>query len=308
MDSPEINAALTKSTYWKWAKRAYILCIGSLLCWALTEALPTLTLWSSQKLVPALAALGTGWILMVLLLGRGWATSLHAWSGTQLSTHQWLPMQLAAWSGRYLPGKLGLVAGKLQACEHGVSWKTVTTSVLCEQGAFIASGATLSILALPYWIALAPESMQTTSQSHSTIFIVLAMTPVIMGGLFGMLTTRKGLTSAGSSWSIRLLGWSFLAHVSAGTGFHFFLRGLLDSPPTWLESIGLLAAAHTAGILAVFAPAGLGVREIVIATALAPQLGWPQAFAVSALQRGLVVLMDALLAVASLMTKSRSSN
>lgn len=233
---------------------------------------------------------------MVFLLGCGWAGALRAWSGVRLSLAQWAPMQAAAWIGRYLPGKLGLLAGKMQICEQGIGWKLVTGSVISEQVAFIASGLMLSALAIPLWLPLLPIPVV---RHHDALLGALFL-PMVAVAILGAWIAGRRLPNAKRTWGVRLLLWSTLAHVAAGLGFHVLLASLLDSPPSVLESIGLLAAAHTIGILAIFAPAGLGVREMVITAALAPQLGWPEAVAISALQRGLVVIGDLCIAPVAL--------
>lgn len=273
--------------------------------WAVASAWPTVRHWPLPQLLPGAAALAAGWLLMVVLLGRGWAGCLQALSGLQLPMMQWLPLQLSAWSGRYLPGKVGLLAGKLQICERGVSVKNVTASVVSEQIAFILTGAALSMLALPQLITWLPAPAQSVGAALIPWAPALLLLPLLAGGIAGAWLVRIRMPDTSHYWAARLLGWSLLGHLLAGTGFHCLLGSLLDTPPSWTDSVGLLAAAHTAGVLAVFAPAGLGVREAVIASALAPQLGWPQAVAMTALQRGLVVLVDAAIAVTALVWHQR---
>lgn len=297
MDHSETHSALNRRRFWRWGRRIYVVLVAAVLCWALISAWPSVRMWPLQRLLPAACGMSAGWILMVLLLGRGWATSLKAWSNLELSMRHWLPMQLTAWAGRYLPGKLGLLAGKLQVCEQGLPWGRVTASVLAEQVAFIVSGLSLSMLALTYWGSALPADTQLFLTSVEPLWPLLVAGPLLVGSWAGALTTRRSAPEASPYWAAKLLSWSLLAHASAGTGFYLLLQALLPSPPSWPASIGLLAAAHTAGVLAIFAPAGIGVREAVIASALAPHLGWPQALAISALQRGLVVFIDAGLAL-----------
>lgn len=238
---------------------------------------------------------------MVLLLGQGWAGALRAWSGLHLGVRQWLPMQAAAWAGRYLPGKVGLLVGKMQACEQGASWKQVTGSVISEQLAFIGAGLALSGLAARYWQPLLPALLWQNAPACIAALLLPALAMLALGAWLA----RKRLPHAKPTWSLRLIFWSALGHVAAGIGFYLLLACLLADPPDLLASIGLLAAAHTVGVLAIFAPAGLGVREAVIAAALAPQVGWPQALAITALQRALVIIADGGIAVGALLIRQQ---
>ena len=67
---------------------------------------------------------------------------------------------------------------------------------------------------------------------------------------------------------------------------------LPHSGPTLLYVISLLAAANVAGILAFFAPAGLGVREAVLVAGLAPYLSAGDALGIAAILRVLTLLAD----------------
>lgn len=292
MDRSPPSPILSQRWTWRWIKRIYGTATLVVLGWALVAAWPSLQHWDVAIVLPGVLASMAGWLVMVLLLGCGWAGALKAWSGLRLRLVDWLPMQVAAWIGRYLPGKLGLLAGKMHVCEWGVGWKRVTGSVLSEQAAFVGSGLALSSLALPYWLPLMP----TGATWHPTAWLVALMTPALAVVCTGAWASGRQLPDADAAWSLRLLGWSTLAHVAAGAGFHLLLASLLSDPPGLVASIGLLAAAHTAGVLVLFVPAGLGVRELVIAAALAPTLGWPEATAITALQRALVVLADACMA------------
>lgn len=295
MDRSPPPSPLSGRRSWRWFKRIYAAATLAVLAWALFAAWPSLRHWDVATLLPGALAAMAGWLVMVFLLGCGWAGALDAWSGLRLRLVEWLPMQISAWIGRYLPGKLGLLAGKMQVCERGVGWKRVTGSVLSEQAAFVGSGLALSALALPYWLPLMPAG----AAWHPTAWLLALMAPALVLAGLGAWASGRQLPDADAAWSLRLLGWSTLAHMAAGAGFHLLLASLIADPPGLMASIGLLAAAHTAGVLAIFAPAGLGVRELVIAAALAPVLGWPQATAITALQRALVVVADAGMAAAA---------
>lgn len=83
------------------------------------------------------------------------------------------------------------------------------------------------------------------------------------------------------------------SHVMAGLGFHVLLLELLPgAAPPVLHSIALLAAANVLGILAVFAPAGLGVREVILVVGLTPYVPMPQAIVIAAILRLLTVVAD----------------
>lgn len=291
MDNPATEPPVKKNRAWRWFKMAYsVATIGVLTC-AVAMAWPDLQQWQLATLTPGILASFAGWLAMVLLLGKGWSTCLIAWSNIKLGSRQWVPMQASAWAGRYLPGKVGMLAGKMRACEQGASWKQVTASVVSEQLAFVATGMALATWALPL---LRPVLASILHVPHPVMIVVLLL-PLSLLLIMPLIAIPR--LPAQRGWGARLGGWSLLAHLAAGLGFHGLLLNTLPTAPPLAVSIGLLAAAHTAGALAIFAPAGLGVREAVIASALAPLVGWPQAIAITALQRTLVIICDAAIAL-----------
>ena len=298
----DTSSTPTVNIFWRWLKRLYAAAVVIALSLALIAAWPALQHVHSKNLW--IGALGTmiGWGCMVMLLGLGWAGTFKAWTGLQLTPRQCLQMQASAWIGRYLPGKIGLLAGKMQACETGASWKQVTNSVLSEQVAFIVSGLALSALALPSWLPLLPR---VARDSPHYLLVSILLAPSVVFIATGIWISKRILPHAKRTWSTRLLLWSAIGHLTAGGGFHILLSCLLSAPPTLNSSVGLLAMAHTAGIIAVFAPAGLGVREAVIVAALAPLLGWTEATAITALQRAFIVMADASIGLFSLTNKAR---
>lgn len=291
MDDPATESPLKKNRAWRWFKAAYSVATIAILAWAVITAWPDLQQWNLATLAPGILASVAGWLLMVVLLGQGWSISFTAWSGISLGIRQWAPMQASAWAGRYLPGKVGLLAGKMRACEQGASWKHVTASVISEQLAFVATGVALTAWALPL---LPPQVAAIVHIPRGLISVMLLLPLALL--LIPTLLTLPALPES-RSWGIKLASWSLLGHLAAGLGFHALLLNTLPAPLPLMVSIGLLAAAHTAGVLAIFAPAGLGVREAVIASALAPMVGWPQAVAITALQRTLVIICDAAIAL-----------
>lgn len=296
MDNPSSLSSLGRNIIWQWCKRAYVAAAIIAISWALVTAWPVILRWEIGLLAYGASVTIVGWVAMVLVLGYGWSGSLRAWTGISLTMRQCIPMQAAAWVGRYLPGKLGLLAGKMQVCEQGAGWKTVTGSVLCEQVAFIVSGFALSSLAMPQWLSLMPLEIQ----KFRTVLLVALFIPLILFMIISVWVAKKHLRHAHMLWGLRLLLCSIAGHFLAGLGFYGLLATLIPTPVSLFYSIGLLSAAHTAGILAIFAPAGLGVREAVIVAILTPQIGWPLAVSVSALQRVLVVIADAFIGLLAL--------
>ncbi|MFW6154374.1 MAG: hypothetical protein ACOC95_04070 [Planctomycetota bacterium] len=93
--------------------------------------------------------------------------------------------------------------------------------------------------------------------------------------------------------TLRMVGWTLLSWIALGTGYA--LVGLavgqiaVTHVPTVVWSV---AAATTVGFLAVFAPAGLGVREGALLLLLSPTLGAPAAAMLAVLGRCWQTLLE----------------
>lgn len=96
------------------------------------------------------------------------------------------------------------------------------------------------------------------------------------------------------------LGWYFINWICNGMQI-WLLAVRLGAPPgrTLLLAIGGYAFAWSAGFLVVFAPAGVGVREVLIVATLSPVLGTGGATAVALVSRALTTAGDLLTAAAA---------
>jgi uncharacterized membrane protein YbhN (UPF0104 family) len=104
---------------------------------------------------------------------------------------------------------------------------------------------------------------------------------------------------------VQALGWSLAAWVC--NGLQIYLLVPVHSGTALLLSVGAYAFAWCVGFLIVFAPGGLGVRELLLAATLAPLVGLGTATAVALVSRVLTTVSDLLSAAvgASFHRKSR---
>ena len=93
------------------------------------------------------------------------------------------------------------------------------------------------------------------------------------------------------------LAWAFVSWVFFGLQI-WLLATRLGAPEgkTALLAIGGFAFAWSVGFLVVFAPAGAGVREVLLVAALGPVLGTGAATAVALVSRVLMTAGDLLTA------------
>ena len=238
------------------------------------------------------------WAGMAALLGYAWARVLHAHTGICLSLREWLPVQGVAWAGRYLPGKIGLLAGKMTLlATKPLTLKLLTFSVLYEQVAFLLTGFMVVVLLFPAEnFGLAEfAAMSHTWLLASRVVVAVAVCLGTLIVLNHIAARMQAVSRPSASTSAVLVLLYLVAHLLAGAGLFCMLAAmpLAADAPGFLYLMALLAAANIAGILAVFAPAGVGVREGVLAAGLTQCMSWTDALAFAALLRVLTLVADA---------------
>jgi uncharacterized membrane protein YbhN (UPF0104 family) len=179
--------------------------------------------------------------------------------------------------GRYLPGKLWQVAGLAYLARgEGVPAGTATGAAILGQ-AFSLAGATLIgsgvLLGIGWAGALGGGWVAVL-----LLFLLLGATSPVFLRSFLPLCFRlaKQPVPRGfrpdHAFGLRWMGLYALAWVFQGLGFWLLAMGL-GFELTLMEGVPAFGAAYVAGYLALFAPAGAGIREGVLVFLLGPILG-----------------------------------
>jgi len=213
--------------------------------------------------------------------------------------------------GKYLPGKV-LFAGNyyLLSRAAGIGNAQIGASFVVSQAMWLL---TASLCGLPV-LALLDPALRYTVLLFPLALLALVH-PRVLGGLLRLgqrLVGRagneppplpEGLTPEFYPWIafLYLVNWAL-----AGLGAWFSLRAFgplgLDVFPLILASLSLGTAA---GFVALFAPAGLGIREGLGTLILAPAVGADLALLGLVLSRGVTVVVDLGLALLSMALGAR---
>lgn len=225
----------------------------------------------------AFASLADAWRRMV----EGWGYPLSWLDGARI----WLLSSMA----KYVPGKVWALAGMaLMAERRGIpAWSAAGSAVILQ---LVSLGTGAVIVA-------------TTGLAVGNILpgpLVLAGFAAAMGLLVSLVLwpplTRRAIAAFAPAADLatvpgpRPLLFGVLANLGAwigyGTAFWLFARGTLPDAHLGMgEAIGVYTASYVAGVVAPFAPGGLGVRESVMVLALQGQLGLASALALAAVAR-----------------------
>jgi uncharacterized membrane protein YbhN (UPF0104 family) len=181
--------------------------------------------------------------------------------------------------GRYLPGKFWQIAGlAILGRRAGVSATISTASgVLGQCFALAAAG----IVAFPVLLQDGGDAGDPTLILISALLLFLllgaASTPRVLRSALGLAfriaklpaeEIPKGRLSFGPRW----LTWHLFIWGMYGAAFLLFLHGVGFNGSRFIFA-SAFAAAYLLGYIAIFAPAGIGVREGVLVALLRPEVG-----------------------------------
>jgi|GEM_PF-1987635 len=299
-----------KAKIWlKWSRLGFMLVVVLWLGWILINAdvhsdmPPSLWIqWQSWLFFLC-------WLLLPVGLGILW------WCGLRLSFDVVLPVSKAlqvqglAWGGRYLPGKAGILLAKISiAGEYGAKVRSLSHSVLVEQGLFVLSGVVVGVAFLPWSVVLEAvywdhsfwnwlqQNMDFDNLLPAQILLASGMTLagffglLIVCRLFGVEYLRRDILL----WILIYAGYCTI-HILLGLALYPLIASMAADSAMLLGVGGVVAAlalANSLGILAIFAPAGLGVREVVLAAILAVALSYSASLGIAAFLRVLTLVAD----------------
>ncbi|MFV2006704.1 MAG: lysylphosphatidylglycerol synthase domain-containing protein [Longimicrobiales bacterium] len=217
--------------------------------------------------------------ILVLLLGYFmsaalWGRMVADLGGPAIPMWRAVRLFMVANMGRYVPGKVWQIAGlALLAKKEGVSARIATGSAVLGQG-FALLGAT----AIGLGAFFGPnEEWRIIGEVAMAVVVVLAFA-IFIPAVFGRLLTLwsrvtreevparlQGRSTFGLRWvAFYTLNWAVYA-----AAFWLLYLSFGDFAP-FIQLGPAFAAGYVAGYVAIFAPAGVGVREAAIIGFLTP--------------------------------------
>lgn len=200
---------------------------------------------------------------------------------------------------KYLPGSVWSLVGRVVLCKRlGVPPFVASAALLMDAVCQVVAGVIVGLVALPTFAAAGPlgERAALIPVSAAVLVAVVGMHPAILNGMLG--AGEKVLARLGRPRELPRLPYRYrfvLAMLALyvvnwavlGTGFALLGQALSPdalAPGQLLMLAGAFTIAWNVGVFALFAPAGLGVREAAIAVLLAASFpaGWPALLALAA--------------------------
>jgi uncharacterized membrane protein YbhN (UPF0104 family) len=239
------------------------------------------SIWGDSQI--QLSRVGWGWLAGAVVLGA-WAIvgSAFIWVDIlrrlgAVPQRGWAGIFLQAQLGKYVPGSLWQYAGRTGlARAYGLPMRLVAKSLPIELCATTYAAASFSTLLLGWWGVLGTVALLGAAWYAGS----------------RLRGDRRGVRTAARVTVLYAAMWPFM-----GASFWLTARAFVHVPfgdlPVY---IGTFAAAWVVGLLAIYAPAGLGVREAVIVGLLRGKIGSADALVVAAASRAVFTLVDLLAA------------
>lgn len=245
-------------------------------------------------------------VLSVVISGLLWRKVLNALVPSKnVSRFDAVRIHIASWLLKYIPGQAGSYINKLAwATSRGYSKKALTNSFIYENALLLFASIVLSV---PIVVFSLGEQASADLTLFVPLLVVLPLLVILHRGIFyGLVSAAyKKLRKQEISKELFLkssevagLLFQYLApRVAIGAGFVFIANSLVPveaSDYIPLAAIYILAGA--VGLLAVFVPSGLGVREAVIVLLASAYMSPAQAVVVAVAARFYATIADLLLA------------
>jgi hypothetical protein len=204
--------------------------------------------------------------------------------------------------GKYIPGKVWAIAGMaMMARDRGVApWVATGAAVLNQvlavlAGAVVVGATGTSLLESRYpWINAGLALVLVASAGG----ILALLSPALVRRALGAFKVQVAEPATPAAGSVLLAAVANLvAWFGYGAALWLLARGVLAAAPSLGACIAAFTASYVAGLIAVIAPAGLGVREGVFILMLQGSMGAPAAAALAIASRLLLTVTEIGIAV-----------
>lgn len=244
--------------------------------------------------------------LSTTLFALSYFVQIWAWYLITLNLGIALPFQetLEGWfysqMGKYLPGKVWLLLGRFYFYDSkGKSRKTLTVALYFETVTMIAAAGLLFFASLFFL-----KEVQSAPFQWAFLWLALILPAALFSlhprilqrlsnGILRFLKKEPITISMSYPDILRVLGVCLCSWAMGGVGFYLFVDSVFPvSSSHILFLTGALAISNTLGLLALFAPSGLGVREGVLVFLLSSIMPGSVAVVLSVLTRLWMTLIE----------------
>ncbi len=219
------------------------------------------------------------WRMVVLAMG---GVSIRPWR----AAYVWFISNL----GRYLPGKVWQIAGMaVMARAEGLGAMDAAASSVLNHVLVLLAGSVVGLALFPASLAGEYEHLLQWTWLAAPLLLVF-LHPGLLNRLLDIAAKLAGKPPVSRKLRFRdLLVWFILnvfVWLGYGLCFHWFILSVIPSAGLgWTDSTGIYAVGYIIGFLVLFAPGGIGVRELMFTGLLTASLGSVPATVVALVSR-----------------------
>ena len=247
---------------------------------------------------------GATYLFLVFL----WVWSLKWWNQRfpyLEAARVWFVSNLA----RFIPGMVWQLVGvAAMSHERDVSPVAATAAVLLQQVVLVFTGLAVAAAWAPALLArwaygIRPDQLLALTAGAMVLLVillprVLPLVSRVVGGALRRNVTWPPMPTGEFAWYVAGL---CVPWVTYGVAFWLFGQGLLGAQaPVFTLAVGGFVASYVAGLIVVFAPSGLVVREAALVAALGPVLGGGPALVLAVASRLWLLVVELLTALSVL--------
>jgi uncharacterized membrane protein YbhN (UPF0104 family) len=227
-------------------------------------------------------------MITLVLFSKSWCMVLNA-LGFDINIRQGLKVSYLANLGRYIPGKFWQLFGMIYLLKQiNVGKKTAFASwalswVYGVPPAFLLGGISAffygdllsgifgGILNNKIYIVLFIIAILLLS----VLFLFIPSYSIkLLNIILKLLKREKANFKFKKIMALKVYMTYFLSWVIYGLAFHFLIKGLdINSQIPFMVGLGSFVLAYILGLLALFSPGGLGIRELILNSMLTPYFG-----------------------------------
>lgn len=292
------------SSVLRFARPALVVLLLAACVWALitswddvTDVLPRVGglrfALSTVAAIGAGLALAVGWRILLIDIARHDVADVHDRLGYTEATAVFSASQL----GKYIPGSVWPVVAQMSlARRHGIARVTIVAAFVTQMLLLVVTAVVTAAVTLP-WVDA--EELRTRwwllVVAPAVCLVLVPSVQRRLLGLAGRLLKRELVVAFPGP---RAMAGGVVASLATYVlfGVHLAVLASPISPDgdvrVLVQSIGAFALAWAAGFVVIFAPAGLGVREVVLKLTMGSVLVSADATALAVLSRTSLVIAD----------------